>query len=331
MIAREIKVFDPADGFGPIADLTEITDPTVVRRGNQWWMFAAGQLKGDRNQHLFSASLSAGAPLSATGWQLTPRPGDPSRIALLAGHDRSCAWDGIGGRHCPSFIRGWDPHGNRWVERIYYANSASNPWGPYTIACLEWNGSQWIDQTEPVFVATETWEHGSVYEPSLVYADGMWKMWYVAGSNFENYIVHGFAESGDGIAGWSEHRIFAPPEQKIFDFCVAKCGAAYEAVFSRVWPAQAPAPPETGLWWCRADAPIFDFSAWSDPIQLMTAEDRGWHAGPWKPSLCYDEANQRMFVFFAGTRKTNDPGPFPYVFTLGCLEIEGSILPLVRP
>ena len=54
------------------------------------------------------------------------------------------------------------------------------------------------EQSEPVFVAVEEWERGSVYEPNLVYADGMWKMWYVAGSNQDDYLVQGFAESGDG-------------------------------------------------------------------------------------------------------------------------------------
>ncbi len=55
----------------------------------------------------------------------------------------------------------------------------------------------------------------------------------------------------------------------------------------------------------------------------MNAEDRGWHVGPWKPSLQYAEGDsQRMFVFFDGAYKKADAGPFPYVFTLGCLNLE---------
>jgi hypothetical protein len=54
----------------------------------------------------------------------------------------------------------------------------------------------------------------------------------------------------------------------------------------------------------------------------MTAEDRGWHSGPWKPSLAFDEhTGERALVFFDGLYRTNDPGPFPFAFTLGCLEI----------
>jgi hypothetical protein len=53
----------------------------------------------------------------------------------------------------------------------------------------------------------------------------------------------------------------------------------------------------------------------------MTAENQGWHSGPWKPSVHYYEADpQRMFVFFDGIYKKNQPGPFPFSFTLGCAE-----------
>ena len=54
-----------------------------------------------------------------------------------------------------------------------------------------------------MFFANEDWEHGSVYEPNVVYADGKWKMWYVAGSNVEDYLVKGFAESADGRTNWT--------------------------------------------------------------------------------------------------------------------------------
>ena len=81
------------------------------------------------------------------------------------------------------------------MERIYYAGAAEYLWGPYTIGFLEWDGEDWVDQTHPAFVANEEWERGSVYEPNLIYHDGRWKLWYVAGSNQEDYLVHGYAES----------------------------------------------------------------------------------------------------------------------------------------
>jgi hypothetical protein len=208
------------------------------------------------------------------------------------------------------------------VERIYYAGAAGNLWGPYTIGYLQWDGKEWIDRPEPVFAATEDWEHGSVYEPNLLYHDGKWKMWYVAGSNQADYLVHGYAESEDGTK-WSNHAVFAPPEMKMFDFCVRPRGDAFDAIFARVWVGEGTPPPETGLWWCRCDRPSPALSDWSQPIQIMTAEDRGWHTGAWKPSFQFHgHAEHSALVFFDGAYRTSDPGPFPFAFALGCLEID---------
>jgi hypothetical protein len=191
------------------------------------------------------------------------------------------------------------------------------------IGYLEWDGAAWVDQPAPAFAANEEWERGSVYEPNLVYADRKWKMWYVAGSNQEDYVVQGFAESLDGRTGWSKHTIVFPAEEKVFDFCVLPRADGYEAVFSRVWLAGTPAPVRTGLWWCRCASPSADMADWSAPIQIMTAEEGGWHGSPWKPSLQYGGTDpDRMFVFFDGTYGTGGPGPFPVALTLGCLETQ---------
>jgi hypothetical protein len=323
MRARETKIFDPADGFAPLTDVEEVTDASVVKRGNRWWMYLAGQAAGRASIELFSASLPVGAPLAATGWTLTAQSDDPAKIADLAGHERSGVWDLKGGRHCPSYVRGWDPQRDAWVERIYYAGGASDIWGPYTIGYLEWDGSAWIDQPAPAFAATEEWERGSVYEPNLIYHDGRWKMWYVAGSNREDYIVHGYSESRDGRTGWAPHRVVFGPEEKVFDFCVVETAHGFEAVFSRViLGATLPSQP-AGLWWCQSSTPSARIADWSTPVQLMTAEDRGWHSGPWKPSVCYDEARRNtMFVFFDGLYDKKDGTPFSFAFTLGCLEVE---------
>lgn len=325
MKLRETKIFDPADGFGSVLDLTEILDATLALRGDRWWLFGAGQMKDFRSTQLFSASLPAGAPLSAEGWQITAREEDPSRVAVLADHEKSAVWDLQGGRHCPCYVRGFDLRTNRWVERIYYAGSSANLWGPYTNGFLEWDGERWADQPEPVFVASEEWEHASVYEPNVIYADGLWKMWYVAGSNHENYLIHSYSESEDGTSNWTPHHIFAAPEMKMFDFAVTPVEAGYESVFARVSLGPEPPASSTGLWWCRCDAPSSSLGDWSEPVQIMTAEDRGWHSVPWKPCLRFDpRVPGRRFIFFDGLYRTSDPGPFPYAFTLGCLEIDGT-------
>ena len=321
---KETKIFDPADGYGPeLKDPLEVTDATVTKRGSQWWMFLAGQIKDRPAIQLFSASLPDGIELQATGWRLTADPTNPTKVALLAEQMISKPWDLNGGRHCPSYVRGWDPLRNSWVERIYYAGAAENLWGPYTIGYLEWDGVTWEEQAEPVFVANQDWERGSVYEPNLVYFDGKWRMWYVAGSNAEDYIVQGYAESADGRTNWSEHKIFFAAEEKVFDFCVAKADNRYEAVFSRVWLGSGKPSAKTGLWWCHAESPDANLRNWSTPVQVMTAEDRGWHVGPWKPSLQFSETEPaRRLVFFDGLYRTDEPGPFPFAFTLGCVEFD---------
>lgn len=315
--STEYKIFDPHDGStGPTGD--EVVDASVVYRGDSWEMHLAGQAHGQGAPNLFSASLPQNTPLSAHGWSLTR---DASGELLpLAGREHSKTWDGAGGRHCPAYVEGWDPEREQWVERIYYAGGAEFAWGPYQIGFLEWDGSGWVDQSSPCFRATEDWEHGSVYEPNLIWHAGKWKLWYVAGANSENYLVHGYAESDDGVH-WGPHAVFAPPETKMFDFCVRRRDERFEAVFSRLHIGPDSPPDETGLWWCHAKEPSGNLRDWSEPIQIMTAEDKGWHKGPFKPSLQFAEDGHAL-VFFDGMYNTGDPGPFPFALTLGCLAVE---------
>jgi hypothetical protein len=318
-LGTEVKIFDPRDPSTGSCG-AELLDASVVRRGEQWWMYLAGQTDGHGATDIYSAALPPGVPLSATGWKLSRDA--TGKLVPVAGRSLSRVWDAKGGRHCPSYVKGWDPTKGEWLERIYYAGAADNLWGPYTIGFLQWDGDAWVDQPESAFAAIEVWEHGSVYEPNLIYHDGKWKMWYVAGSNQEDYLVHGYAESEDGSTGWSKHLVFAPHEMKMFDFCVRHHGDAFDAIFSRVWLGAGTPPPETGLWWCRTDIPSSNLSDWSQPIQIMTAEDQGWHSGPWKPSFQFDgNIGERALVFFDGLYRTNDPGPFPFAFTLGCIDI----------
>lgn len=156
-------------------------------------MFACADTKTLPEISLFSASLPEGEPLSASGWEITADSQDPQKPAPLAGKFASYWWDGKGGRHCPSYVKGWDPDKGAWVERIYCAGASQDYMGPYVIGYVEWDGVNWVDQAAPAFTANEYWEHGSVYEPNLVYHDGKWKMWYVAGANQDDYLVQGYA------------------------------------------------------------------------------------------------------------------------------------------
>jgi hypothetical protein len=313
---REHKLFDPGDP----------ATPSVVFRNGQWTIFCAGQPHCFGPPNIFSASLLPGAQLAPYGW-IVARDAS-GELLPVAGRDRSAPWDAAGGRHCPSYVCGFDPHTGRPIERIYYAGADKHIGGPYAIGYLEWDGERWLDEPEPAFSAAESWEHGSVYEPNLIWHDGLWKLWYVAGSNRDDYLIHGYAESPDGRTKW-RRSLFAQPEMKMFDFCVRSRDEGFDAVFSRVW-LRADAPAETGLWWCTARCPSGRLADWSQPVQIMSAADRGWHSGPFKPSLAFDEsAPHQALVFFAGSYNAGGPGPFPFVFTTGSIEL--PLRPPSRP
>jgi hypothetical protein len=311
----QIRIFDAGKGYGPVVNLLTLVDCTVAKRDNRWWMFAAGVSKASGGEiQMFSASLPEGAPLSATGWRITTDPKDTGTPVLLAGKGRSHWWDGTGGRHCPSYVKGFDPDKKAPVERIYYAGAATNYLGPYSIGYLEWDGEKWLDQSAPVFTANEYWEHGSVYEPNLIYHDGKWKMWYVAGANQDDYLVHGYAESPNGRTDWSPHRVFFPPEEKVFDFCVIEKDRGYEAVFSRVDLSDKGAVPNAGLWWCHAKTPASKIADWSEPVRISGS-------GPWKPCVRYGETTpNKMFIFCDGAYPNTSGVGIPIHFTLDCIE-----------
>ena len=308
-------IFDAGNGYGSLTCLKTMVDCTVTRRQDRWWMFTCGVDTTSREIDMFSASLPEGSPLSATGWTITPDPKDPARPAILAGKTRSYWWDGKGGRHCPSYVAGWDPDKGAWAERIYYAGAARNFMGPYAIGYVEWDGNQWVDQSAPAFTANEYWERGSVYEPNLIYHDGKWKMWYVAGANQDDYLVQGYSESPNGRTDWSPHHIVFPPEDKVFDFCVLPVADRFEAVFARVNVGKSDLP-KTGLWWCHAQEPSPNVSDWSDPVRLSAP-------GPWKPVLRYGETDpNRMFVFYDDQYPNPTGAGIPVHFTLNCLQLD---------
>jgi hypothetical protein len=80
------------------------------------------------------------------------------------------------------------------------AISTSEP-TPYSIGFLEWDGSEWVCNLEPVFTATQPWERGTVAEPNLLYHDGRWLLWYCTGLSASRTHVIGYAESPASLAG----------------------------------------------------------------------------------------------------------------------------------
>jgi hypothetical protein len=115
-LGTERKVFDPRDASTGTGG-AELLDASVVQRSEQWWMYLAGQAAGYGATDIYSASLPLGAPLSSAGWKLTREVA--GELVPVAGRRLSHAWDGNGGRHCPAYVKGWDPRKSEWVERIY--------------------------------------------------------------------------------------------------------------------------------------------------------------------------------------------------------------------
>jgi hypothetical protein len=309
------RIFDAGKGYGSLMALRTAVDCTIAHRQGQWQMFICGVEKTSREIHIYSASLPQDASLSAAGWSIAADANDPTKPALLAAKTRSYWWDGAGGRHCPSYVKGWNSELNAWVERIYYAGAARDFMGPYVIGYLEWDGERWVDQSAPAFTANEYWERGSVYEPNLIYHDGKWKMWYVAGANQDDYLVHGYSESPDGQTGWSHHQMVFAPEEKVFDFCVCPVADGFDAVIARVNVGKTELP-NTGLWWTHAKEPSPAISDWQEPVRISGP-------GPWKPVLLYDECDsKRMFVFHDNQYSNTSGIGIPFHFTVDCFEIE---------
>src|ERR1700729_3160428 len=102
----EQKVFDPHDA-STASGGAEVLDSSIVQRSQGWEMYLAGQASGYGPTDIYSASLPSGAPLSAVGWKLAR--GEAGELLPVAGRNLSQLWDGNGGRHCPSYVKGWDP------------------------------------------------------------------------------------------------------------------------------------------------------------------------------------------------------------------------------
>lgn len=327
LAGTKTKLFDPKDGFGAINNIRAFTDPTIFKRGNQWWMVAGGFDIRRRAILLLSASLPPGAPLAASGWKITTAPDDPTTALELVPPSSNESWDGPGGMHCPAYVRGWDPTANAgtgdWSERIYYAGASASFAGPYSIGYLEWDGSHWNRHGDsPVFTPTESWEAPNVAEPNVIYYDGKWRMWYLAGPDKANRFLQAYAESADGTADWKK-RIYLPGEQNVFDNVVIAANGRFECVFAKGSLASANLGPEDGLFWQWADHPYAEAESWSKPVQILSPLDAraDWHAaGVWKPSFHYSETDPtRAFIFFDGGYLST--GSYP-VFTLGCIQCQ---------
>jgi hypothetical protein len=320
----QVKLFDSGEGYGAIKNLATLTDPTLAKRDGRWHLFLAGMDRTTRTINLFEATLPAGAGLGDPNWSITVDPANPTAAKPLVVPNGGDAWDGTG-LHCPAFVRGTNAAGFA-CERIYYAGSNNKTYqGPYAIGCLEWKNGKW-ERVEggPVFAATEPWEGGSVFEPSVVFSDGKWRLWYGFGPSKSWRFGIGYAESEDGLHHWSQHRIYLPDATNTFDCSVIEAGGRLEGVLARN-PWAGP-PTDGNLLWSSIDHTASD-AAGSGSQNVVLLGSKGtepWHgSGAWKPAFQYDETDPTiMYVFFDGSYPSGlTPPQRPFHLTLGRLTV----------
>ncbi|QBD75560.1 hypothetical protein EPA93_05895 [Ktedonosporobacter rubrisoli] len=323
---EKIKLFDTetGEGMGGITNLTTIGLGSIVKRNNQWEIFLGGREKHSKIIHTFSATLPPDESLSSTNWTIQSFPQDPTVAEPLAASPAPTAWDATG-FHCPSYVRGWDPTllqgAGAWQERIYYASCREwNMAGPYAIGFLEWDGVKWKRYGEPVLQASEPWEFSSVQEPNVIYYEGKWRMWYCAGPNEAQHYLLGYAESEDGKSAWKNRKIFFSADG--FDACVLARHDRFDMLLARLYltPTYQEARDNSGLWWLSASHLAEALEQWSEPIQILKANDgTPWHnGGVWKPTFHYDDVSRKFYVFFDANCLPK-PGAFFGNLTVGRL------------
>ncbi|WP_199433503.1 hypothetical protein [Qaidamihabitans albus] len=326
------RLWDMAEGFGPIKNLLGAGDPNVHKIGGQWWMFL-GAFQDTFKTNLFSASLPHGAPLSSSEWSFTTEESDPHRAASLVPQPGDGSWDAAG-LHTPRYVQGIDASGRK-VERIYYSGRTTeavtgNSGSRYAIGMLERVDGAWIRRDDPVFVGTG--DDPCALEPTVHYSDGKWRMWYNDAPNpgpgeLPRYRIN-YVESRDGVTDWSAPVQFFSVADSYFDTSITDVGHGYEMVASRGGNHYLTTSfPEQGLWWYSSEAASGRRADWTaDPVRILDSSGGAyWYAnGVFGPCVRYGDTEadrNTMYVFFTGTYQPADPPfPAPFYFAVGRAE-----------
>lgn len=201
---------------GPVGTLKNLkSDPYVLKEDGMYKMWF-GANKSGKHQQIWLATSSDG-----TRWDIHPRP------VILVG--KKGRWD-AGDIETPTVVKVSD------VYHLWYCGRAvseeSETWSPDTAYKIghatSKDGVNWVkDPKNPVIglgkKAKNEWNWGTAAEPTVIYEDGIFKMWYV-GVNILGGKTHlhvGYATSPDG-SNWTNYPknpvIASEPAPKSIDY-----------------------------------------------------------------------------------------------------------------
>jgi len=136
------------------------------------------------------------------------------------------------------------------VYRMWYTDVVADPW------CFRYaesgDGTRWDVVPQPVMVLDQPWEHGRLFYPTVLVADGLHLMWYGSYSHRkgeETRTALGFAVSKDGIT-WEKspsNPVFGPDPAHAWEsnFTTSQSVLWLPDRSLRIWYASRPKPPFT--------------------------------------------------------------------------------------
>lgn len=163
-------------------------------------------------------------------------------------------------------------------------------------------------QKEPVIVPTEHYEKGAVMNPCVLWDenDSIFKMWYSAGEKFEpDVLCYATSRDGNIWKKYEQNPVFTHGVDK-YDQCkvggcdILKIGENYLQYYigyenidnARICLAQS----DDGIHWKRDQ---------HNPI--LSATKDGWDSDAvYKPSVCIDEENSKIYLWYNGRKKHDE-------------------------
>ena len=326
------------DGYAPIRNLIGIGDPNVHLIDGKWTMFIGGFQTNFKN-NIFSVHLDEDKGLDDTGrWNIDTQTKKHHKAKPLVPQPAKGEWDAYG-LHEPCYVEGADVDG-RILRRVYYTGRATakvhDAGSVFAIGFLEFKDDSWQRGVGPVITGDK--QNPSVLGPKVIYDKGVWKIWYratplepVKGIYPVSSIY--YAESKDGIT-WSKPSVFFDASHEVSHAYVHKVGEVYLMLTSTSPNIfhETPYPPQK-LWLRTATHPSGNANDWSDPIELMDANDgEQWYGDGFFGSSLVAGEDGKLHIFFAGVNKPVNwfgdalkrllklklpPFPAPYFFTIG--------------